>query len=825
MIYFQSAFDIPIVPALVTSIVTTAYRRRSFTLLAVLAASGLFAVAAARVRFDTDVLSLLPRTGATIPAFRRYVNAFGGVDELYVIFTAPDGRAVADYDDDVTAWTAALRAAPEIAFVDSGTADASRNFGWLADRELLLLRSEALEEALNHLTPGGLSAAVASRRELLALSSAQITELVRQDPAGLSEIVSSSLGPSGRALFAQLTSGYVSEDGRQRLVIARPKRPPYDTEFSRALDARLQTIRASLNRDPASDDPDEPAVPVGVAFAGGHRIALETEAVVWHESIWNTVGSLALILPLLFVVFRSFWLVLVGPLPSILSLVVVGGVLGVAGVTLSAAAAGSAAMLFGLGVDGVVLLYVTHRLASKPGSTEADRIHSVASASSSMLLGMWTTAATFYGLALVDMPSLQQLGLLIGHSMVACGILTLVLVPALLPTKPTPPGGLTMPRLAEWIAARRRLVLTAAGMLTLGLGSAATRLDVDPTLERLRSVTPSAQLEEQIAPIFRLPRDVYVLLAEGSALEPLLRADERVAEQLEREFPSMQIQPASRLLPSAYSQDASAARIGASSLSAGAVRDALDRAAAVAGFRAGAFQPFAERLPRLLDTSARVTYDGYLEHGLEDLIRRFVAREGDRWLIASYVFPGTPAEVDGVGRIAASQAPGAVLTGLPMVNRELSRMFLPQFFKGLAIGSLGVLLLVVLAFREWRLSFYALLPTALGLLWAAGLLALLRVKLDIFSVFAVVTFIGVGVDYGIHLVHRFQERSDAVQATTELAPVILAAAAITLFGYGPLFTSSYPPLRSIGIVSGISAITLALASVLVLPALLMERRR
>ena len=50
-----------------------------------------------------------------------------------------------------------------------------------------------------------------------------------------------------------------------------------------------------------------------------------------------------------------------------------------------------------------------------------------------MLLGMWTTAATFYGLTFVDFPSLQQLGLLIGHSMVVCGILTLVLVPALLP--------------------------------------------------------------------------------------------------------------------------------------------------------------------------------------------------------------------------------------------------------------------------------------------------------------------------------------------------------------------------------------------------------
>ena len=81
---------------------------------------------------------------------------------------------------------------------------------------------------------------------------------------------------------------------------------------------------------------------------------------VKRESILNTVGSLALILPLLFIVFRSLWLVAVGSLPSALSLVVVLGALGFAGAQLSAAATGAAAMLFGLGVDGVVLLYVAH---------------------------------------------------------------------------------------------------------------------------------------------------------------------------------------------------------------------------------------------------------------------------------------------------------------------------------------------------------------------------------------------------------------------------------------------------------------------------------
>jgi predicted RND superfamily exporter protein len=69
-------------------------------------------------------------------------------------------------------------------------------------------------------------------------------------------------------------------------------------------------------------------------------------------------------------------------------------------------------------------------------------------------------------------------------------------------------------------------------------------------------------------------------------------------------------------------------------------------------------------------------------------------------------------------------------------------------------------------------------------------------------------------------VHRFQERGDAALAVAELAPVILVAAAITLLGYGTLLDSTYPPLRSIGVVSAVSVLTLSVASVLVLPALL-----
>jgi uncharacterized protein len=823
-----TAFPAFIVVSLVTAVVATAYRRRTLIVAAVVVVLGLSAAGARRVSFDADVLSLLPRDGRVIPAFRQYLRSFGSVDQLYVVFTAPADHAVTEYVAEIDEWIDRLRQAPELAQVDAGVADDTRNFSWLADRELLLLRGKPLDAALERLSSAGIATAVASRRELLALPSSQIADVVRHDPVGLTEIISDTLGSTAPGLTARVaTRGYVSDDGRSRLVIAQPTRPPYDTTFSRELDARLREIGTAVHAGEAARvaDLDEPLPTLQVEFAGGHRIAVETEAVVRRESILNTVGSLALILPLLFVVFRSLWLVLVGALPSALSLLVVLGVLGFTGATLSAAAAGSAAMLFGLGIDGVVLLYVAHRLAVDDGTPADGIVPAITGPSSSMLLGMWTTAATFYGLTFVDFPSLQQLGLLIGHAMMVCGILTLVLVPALLPRSIVASRHrLTMPRLAEWVARRRGMLLGAAGVTTGVLGIAAAGLHVNPTLDRLRSVTGAARLEERLAPMFGLPREVYVVLAGGADLESLLQANEKLTARISIELPGVGVQSPTRLLPSQAAQEQTAARIRDARLSAEAVRASLDRAAEASGFRPGSFQQFSDRLPRLLNATHRLSYEGYEANGLGDLARRFVIRDGARWLTATYVFPTDAEQVASLEQLVERVDPSQTLTGLPVVNRELARRFLPQFLKGLVIGTVIVVALVVLAFRQWWLSLYALTPTVLGLVWAAGLLALARVELDLFALFAVVTFIGVGVDYGIHLVHRFQERADAGRAVSELAPVILVAAAITLFGYGTLLNSSYPPLRSIGIVSAVCVFTLAAASVLVLPALLIGKR-
>ena len=65
-----------------------------------------------RLTFDTDILSLLPRDGRAIPAFRSFLAGFGSLDQLYIVFSAPAGRSIADYEEEIDEWIDALRKTP-----------------------------------------------------------------------------------------------------------------------------------------------------------------------------------------------------------------------------------------------------------------------------------------------------------------------------------------------------------------------------------------------------------------------------------------------------------------------------------------------------------------------------------------------------------------------------------------------------------------------------------------------------------------------------------------------------------------------------------------
>ena len=143
-------------------------------------------------------------------------------------------------------------------------------------------------------------------------------------------------------------------------------------------------------------------------------------------------------------------------------------------------------------------------------------------------------------------------------------------------------------------------------------------LAVDPTLTALRSTTDAARLEEQIGPAFGLPGELYVVVADGPDLEALLQTNELLIDRLHAELPTLGVQPPSRLLPSKAAQRRTLDQIDGVHLSADSIRGSLEQARLAAGFAPGAFDPFVERVPALLDPHQQLSYDDYVQHDVAD---------------------------------------------------------------------------------------------------------------------------------------------------------------------------------------------------------------
>jgi hypothetical protein len=778
-----------------------------------------------RLRIDPDVLNLLPQSGPAVRAFRTYLSVFGSFDRVYVVFEAPEGESIDDYAPLVDRYAELLRREPEIARVDTQLFDPGKDWSYVFDHVFMLLGPEATAGALGRLAAGDMRDELSRARERLRLPSPAVKELVRQDPFNYLGLLRERL--SAANAFVRIdpaAEGYVSKDGRARLVIATPIHPPFDLAFSRrvkaAFDRTTDAVRAEAAQNPDLGD----AAAVRVRFAGGYHLALETERLMRREAFFNLLGSLAGILLLLLLVFRSAWLFVAGALPMIVGGLLAAAVVGFSHPNLSGAAAGASALLFGLGIDGLVLLYARY-LEERPTSASADEaVGRLGGSAASMLLGMFTSAATFLALTLVEFPSLKELGRVIGLGMVFGGIATFFLVPALLPSTVKPRRPLRMAWLPAFVARRRRAILWGAGFATVVLGAATPWLRLDLSLDRLRPHTAQLAFEREIVSRFGLPEDLVVILSEGRDLEALLRTNQRLVEEVARSGGGLPVFSAAQGLPTSASQASVADVMTQSGLSPADLRGRVANAAEAAGFRPDAFAPFLERTPRLLDPSSRVTFEGYKQHGLGELLSPYIAPTPDGFAMAAYVHPRSPADLELIGSIVDRVGAPLRLTGMPVVNRELSEGLVPQFLVGVAIGGVAVFVLMWLTFRNLRLTALALLPTILGIIWGAGVLALLGAVVDLFSLFGVLAFIGIGVDFGIHLVHRYASEGDLTEALARIAPVNLVAAGIAILGCGTLITSSYPPLHSLGVVSVATLAMCVVGSLLVLPATLLRKK-
>ena len=806
---------------LLSRVLRWARRRR----VSVYAGAALLALASVpllqQLSFDSNVLNLLPRKGPAVSSFRTYLEHFGNLDRLYVLIEAPQDSFMSDHTEFVASFVRQLRALPEIERVDTGAVEEGEDWEYILDNELLLLGPERMPDLFARFEPEAMARELVNARDLLSVPSADVTALVRQDPLGLLSLIRDHLAAEVSILDVDPSQeGFFTSDGRSQLVIARPIRPPYDTAFSRELLQRLEAIESSVRSSFGSDSPSASETPT-LEVVGAYRSSLETENLIRTEGTVTALGSLAGVLAIIFLVFRSLRVLACSAIPLLLGATMTAALSGIF-YQLSTAASGSAAMLFGVSVDGVLLLYFRYLEERRRGATPDRATGLLAPTVISVGLGFTTTAATYFGLVAIDFPSLEEVGRLIGVGILLSGLFTVLLVPGLLPETPPDIRLPTTEWLGPFVVQFRGYIVWTAVIVTLGLGVAAVGLTVVPDLERLQPQTDAVRAEEALLERFSIPDEVVLMLTQGPNLDPLLEANHTIAEHIKRSVPDVVATFPHAFVPSVARQDAVRGAIRAYETSPQEVSERLADAAAESGFRADAFDPFVARLPRLLDAEQYVTHRGYLEHGLNDLVDRYISETDDGYVTVAYAYPSTPMELETIRLVIEQSGQLVETTGVSLVNRELAQTFPSKFITGGLIGTLGVFVVALIGFGSLRLTILSLVPTALGLVWGAGVLSLMDVELDLFSIFALLMCVGIGVDYSIHVLHRYSLDTalGVARPLVAVAPAVLVACATTLVGFGSLMLSGYGPLRSLGAVSVVTLTLCVLTSLFVLPAYL-----
>jgi uncharacterized protein len=160
------------------------------------------------------------------------------------------------------------------------------------------------------------------------------------------------------------------------------------------------------------------------------------------------------------------------------------------------------------------------------------------------------------------------------------------------------------------------------------------------------------------------------------------------------------------------------------------------------------------------------------------------------------------------------------VTGNPLQAHEAS-LEMKQSYQEAAIYSLLVILgVLVLDFKSVHYAVLAALPLGVGVLQMFGLLGVLDIALNPANLIALPLILGIGVDYGVHIVHEFRESQGPYKMSPGTAVAVLVDALTTLVGFGSLMIASHQGLQSLGRVLTLGVTCCLFTSLIMLPALL-----
>ena len=167
-----------------------------------------------------------------------------------------------------------------------------------------------------------------------------------------------------------------------------------------------------------------------------------------------------------------------------------------------------------------------------------------------------------------------------------------------------------------------------------------------------------------------------------------------------------------------------------------------------------------------------------------------------------------------------------------IINLEVTDSLTESQGTSIMLTIIAALLVLLLFFwaTEFRpmLAVLSVFPILLVLIWVLGTMVLLGYSYNVVTALITALSIGIGVDYTIHITHRFLEErehrgdlQDSVAATMRTTGgALIGSAATTALGFAVLIFSPIPPMGQFGLLTAITVLYSLIAAIVVLPPML-----
>ena len=207
--------------------------------------------------------------------------------------------------------------------------------------------------------------------------------------------------------------------------------------------------------------------------------------------------------------------------------------------------------------------------------------------------------------------------------------------------------------------------------------------------------------------------------------------------------------------------------------------------------------------------------------GIDTTLLQFRAFSGDRERTEGMV-----EDIDGLwlgdeDAIAMTSQDIIVLTSSDEIRDRQTEAIITTV--GAALGILTIFFWITL--RQPALGFIAVGPIVLVLIWVLGTMALLGIPYTIITSITTALAIGIGVDYTIHVIHRYREEfakrrnpeTAAVRTLATTGSALLGSALTTALGFAVLTLSPLQSFEQFGIMVAITIAYSLIVSILVVP--------